>query len=526
MPEVIIAGGGVAGLSAAHRLLEQGFDVTLFEANDYLGGKLGAIFESRTGDFHEHCYHMYLSWYHNFWALMDEIGAREHFVPMSTFGCLKPDQYGEHYEVMDLGAPSTALRNIFSGVMHPADMFIYGCSLLDLIGTTPIRGNTLERTSVLGFMTSRLYNTPEAMTGSTRTLAEAFACPSYLSSARSYKSLLKYGFRRPSPSMWLLAGNTQECLFGPWRAHLEKYAGKGWGKLDIRPLKSVQQLCVSADGRIVRILVADMPHSLPPNRGAIVEPVGGDWLPVNGDLVLAIPPRQLADLISFEVAALASNLADVRRLRCEPMISLTVPFKRKLSDIPIGITVLLDSRYELSFLDQSQIWRNSDGNTLLNVVASDADTLVDFTEGEIVQLFLRELRRFIEFTEDDVARERLYVQTNVGKELFVNQVGSWGYRPQTTCDIANLYIAGDFCQNVVDVVTIEGAVVSGLNAARAVCDRYGYGEAIAITEPDSYPEAPLAAMALAGLPFAYAAKAISTGDRVLRRAYASLFPNG
>jgi predicted NAD/FAD-dependent oxidoreductase len=526
MPEVIVAGAGVAGMSAAHRLLEQGFDVTLFESNDYLGGKLGADLDSRTGDFHEHCYHMYLSWYHNFWGLMDEIGTRQHFLPMPTFGCLKPGQYGKHYEIVDLGSPSTALRNIFSGIMHPADMFIYGYSLLDLIGTTPMRGSTLERTSVLAFMNSRLYDTREAMTGSTRTLAEAFACPSYLSSARSYKSLIKYGFRLPSPSMWLLTGNTQECLFGPWCAYLEKKAGNGWGRLDIRPLKSVQQLSVSADGRVDRILVADMPYSLPPSRRSIVEPVDGDWLLVKEDLILAIPPRQLADLISFEVARQAPSLADVRRLRCEPMISFTVPFKRKLSDVPIGITVLLDSRYELSFLDQSQIWHNSGGNTLLNVVASDADTLVDFAEGEIVPLLLRELRRFIEFTEDDVDRQRLYLQTNVGEELFVNQVGSWEYRPQTTCDIANLFIAGDFCRNVADVVTIESAVISGLNAAQAVCDRHGRGDAIAITDPEAYPEVPLAALALAGLPFAYAAKAISTGDRMLRRAYDNLFPNG
>jgi predicted NAD/FAD-dependent oxidoreductase len=525
MPDVIIAGAGVAGLAAAHRLLEHGFDVTLFEANDYLGGKLGASGDSRTGDFHEHCYHMYLNWYHNFWALMDEIGTRPHFLPMSTFGCLKPGRYGEQFQITDLGSPWSAFPNLFSGIMHPADMFIYGYSLLDLIGTTPSRGHTLERTSVLAFMASRPYNTREAIAGSTRTLAEAFACPSYLSSARSYKSLIKYGFRMPSPSMWLLDGNTEERLFTPWSAYLERRAGRGWGKLNLQRLKSVQQLSVSAEGRIDRIVVADMPSSLPPNRAAIIEPVAGDWLPVKGDLILAIPPRQLADLISFEVAGHAPNLADVRRLRYEPMISLTVPFKRKLSNIPIGITVLLDSRYELSLLDQSQIWRNSDGNTLLDVVASDADTLVDFTDGQITLLLLRELRRFIEFSEDDVDRQRLFLQTNVGEALFVNQVGSWEYRPQASCDIPNLFIAGDFCRNVADVVTIEGAVISGLNAAQAVCNRHGRGD-IAITEPEAYSEAPLAALALAGAPLAYAAKAVSTGDRMLRRAYASLFPNG
>jgi predicted NAD/FAD-dependent oxidoreductase len=526
MPEVIIAGAGLAGFSAAHRLLEQGFDVTLFEANDYLGGKLGARRDPCTGDFHEHCYHMYLNWYHNFWGLMDEIGARQQFMPMPTFGCLRPGEYGKHYQIADLGSPWTVLPNILSGVMPPADMFIYGYSLLDLIGNTSLRGHILERTSVLAYMVSRPYNTSEAMSGANRTLAQAFASPSYLSSARSYKSLIKYGFRMPSPSMWLLTGNTEEYIFAPWRGYLERRARSGWGKLDIQTLKSVQHLSLSADGRIDRIVVAGMPHSLPPKRGAIVEPDSGDWVPVRGDLILAIPPHQLADLITFEIAERAPALADVRRLRCEPMISLVVPFNRRLRDIPVGITVLLDSRFELSLLDQSQIWHNTDGNTLLNVIASDADTLIEFSEPQILDLLIRELRRFIEFADADLDRDRIHLQTNVGEELFVNQVGSWDYRPKTACNIANLFIAGDFCQSVVDVVTIEGAVVSGLNAAQAVANRHGLGDAIGIIEPDAYPVLPLAAVALATMPLAYTAKAVSIGDRILRQAYRSMFPNG
>ena len=41
-PSVIVVGGGVAGLTATHRLLQRGYDVTLIEANDFLGGKLAA----------------------------------------------------------------------------------------------------------------------------------------------------------------------------------------------------------------------------------------------------------------------------------------------------------------------------------------------------------------------------------------------------------------------------------------------------------------------------------------------------
>jgi protoporphyrinogen/coproporphyrinogen III oxidase len=39
---VIVVGAGVAGLAAAHRLTQQGFEVTVLEAEDYVGGKTAA----------------------------------------------------------------------------------------------------------------------------------------------------------------------------------------------------------------------------------------------------------------------------------------------------------------------------------------------------------------------------------------------------------------------------------------------------------------------------------------------------
>ena len=42
MSEVIVVGSGLSGISAATRLMEQGFDITLYEQNDFLGGELGA----------------------------------------------------------------------------------------------------------------------------------------------------------------------------------------------------------------------------------------------------------------------------------------------------------------------------------------------------------------------------------------------------------------------------------------------------------------------------------------------------
>ena len=503
MPEVIIAGAGVAGLAAAHRLLERGYDVKLLEANDFVGGKLGAHRQDGHPEWHEHAYHMYLNWYHNFWELMNEIGIGPNFEPMPITNFIRRDQPGRRYQLNNLGSPRTTLQNLCSGVVGPADMFLYGYSLFDLISRPDRRPRRMDDTSVYAFMTSLPYITDAAMSGSTRTLAEAFACPSYLSSAKSYRALLRYGFRLPEPSMWLLKGNTSQNIFEPWLDHLHRRFGARFALMLHRRVEEV----VIVNRRVDHIRVGQMAENAPAFRKQRAEPRGYEDIPVPGDLILAVPPKELARLVTFDLARHSPRLADVRRLRSEPMISLDLHFNRRLGDVPRGVTVLLDSRHELTFLDQSQIWRDWTGGTFLNVVVSDADPIIDFSHRQIYDLILEELHHYISFAPADIAGWHL--RTNVGEELFLNEVGSWEYRPTATTDLPNLFIAGDFCQTVVDVVTIEGAVMSGLNAAEALRRRRGLGNRIRIVEPQAYPILPLAALACAERPLAYAAKAVS-----------------
>src|ERR1700704_6104510 len=159
MPEVVIVGSGLAGMSAATRLMEQGFDITLYEQNDFLGGKLGAHREDGKPDPHEHCYHMYLNWYNNFWQFMREIDALEKFIPSPVIGYRRPGDKQTLPGLTNAGSPATILTNMFSGVAPPADQFISAYSLLDLIGTQAMSAEVLEQTSVSNFFRSRGYST-------------------------------------------------------------------------------------------------------------------------------------------------------------------------------------------------------------------------------------------------------------------------------------------------------------------------------------------------------------------------------
>jgi Flavin containing amine oxidoreductase len=537
MPEVIIVGSGLAGMSAATRLMEQGFDITLYEQNNFLGGKLGAHKARDKPDPHEHCYHMYLNWYNNFWQLMREIGAADKFIPHPVIGCRLPGDKQTRPYLINAGSPATVLTNMFNGIVPPADQFLASYSLLDLIGVSSTPGDLLEQASVSNFFRSRAYSSDGSIAASARTLAEAFASPSYLSSARSYQSLIKYGFRHPTPSMWLLAQNTNDAIFEPWKQRLEARARELGRSFRLHGLTRVEKLHMT-DGQVRKLTLGEMPNNVTTGRGIVRKPIKTWEVDIPGDIVLAVPPGVLGSLVGPDVAACAPNLEKVRLLRSEPMISLDVYFKRKIPGLSSGIALLLESNYTLSLLDNSQVWSDPpEGGTALNVIASNADLIVDYPNAVIVDLMLGELRRFLDFKlgptdvaqslrDDDVDYGRVYVQTNVGEELFVNQVGSWSSRPKATCAIPNLFLAGDFCQTFVDVVTVEGAVVSGLIAAEALRRRRGIGAPIEIIRPDAYPAFLPAMLAAALRPAALAAKAVSTVDAMMRGNFSRIFPNG
>jgi len=525
MPHVTIIGAGIAGLTAALRLLERGFHVTLLERRHYFGGKLGAHQYAPGGDFHEHSYHMYLNWYHNFWRIADEIGVRDRFEPCHSTAYLRcgtGDWRARLGHMADVGAAATTWRNLMTGPLSPADMYLYGFSLVDLLATPERNPAKLDQMSVRSFFNSRPYMTDSAVKLQNDLLIKAFACPSFLTSATSFRNYIRYSYQCPSPMMRLLRGNTQEHLFGPLERHLRRIAG---GRLDVRLLRKVTRLHVNNAGAIDAI-TGNVFADAPPNPYGMDPPVLRHFrLPVKGDVILAVPPLSVAPLVDGAIYGRAPILANVRHLRCQPMTSLDLYFKRPYN-LPAAPVDLLDSQFKLTFLDTSRLWNGGrPGPTFINVVASDVRTIFQYGLGTIRGLLIDELMKYLPFTMDDIDLERSRVQPNVMEELFINEVGSWEHRPTTTCKIPNLFLAGDYCQNPIDVVTIEGAVVSGLLAAEAIRARVGTGAPVEIIHPSAAPEWELAGMRLAGLPSAYAAKAMSTAQRWWQHSYREIFPN-
>ena len=494
---VTIIGAGMAGMTAALRLVQAGFDVTVFEASETIGGKFGAIKVGET--YHEHAYHFLADWCLNFWSVVRDIGLSksEHFVRRDAIKFLRPRKRHHvegHYEFHELKHGGSILNfwsNVHSGVIPPDDMIAYFYSLLDLVTSPnddPDELEFLNRISVNGFMRSRPYMTDLAALLHQEALLKAFAVPSYDTSVRSYRTFLRY-FGRDSGG-WILKGDCQTAFWDPFYRALRSYT-----RPDGRP--RFELVCGTP---LERVVVEG--NAADSDCGYVTEiTLRGRQPERPRHLLLAIPYEHVAELLRDNqfVQQQLPDMLDLNKLSSRQMASLDLYFRKPLPGIPAEHVTLLDdsnwdkrmelaydgdiaSRWALSFVDNYQAWngRTPPEETWLNVVAADFHPLRELDDDDAQACIIAELHRFIDFDDADIDRERSHFRSNEDAPLFANTVGSWQFRPETRTDtaelrkrsvherVSNLYLAGDYCRSKIDLVCLEGAVTTGIAAARAI----------------------------------------------------------
>jgi len=523
-PNVTIVGTGIAGLTAGLRLAERGYQVTFYERDWFVGGKFRAFEwigkETNRRAFHEHSYHLFLNWYHNFFALADEINARKHFTPLKSVKFLRQGQFPQYKELVNFGSLATIPQNLFSGVLPIPDMFLYMYSVIDFLGKPMKQDKYRDLISVNAFASTKLYATERSVSLYDEYLAKTFAIASYLTSAKSFQTFIQYNSYCPDPMYWALDGDSCNRFLAPLEAKLKQLGAK------FSMGHHVERLVLNGDGRVSRIKYRKFTkkHEY---SGSLSAYDRDHWnaasedheRPIRGPVILAVPHAAVCDLISADVVNRSPHLGEIAKLEGVPMASVHLHFNDKFANrlqkqgitLPREPVVLLDSDYKLSFVANSSLWPDSPKPHLpyLNVVASDSRPLNslnapdEFTwdrDGEssgdrlslhdpvtALDRILREFRKFVHFEEDEIDKELLQIDRNVGRELFINEIGSWKWRPQTRTKIKNLFLAGDFCKNAIDVVCLEGAVVSGLEAAECVRVHCGHGSPIRIETPKCYP---------------------------------------
>jgi Flavin containing amine oxidoreductase len=532
-PQVTIAGAGLAGLTAALRLAERGYRVKLYEQKSMLGGNLASRPAADGVDLDVYP-HMFLSWYHNFWRLLQDAGVdrSKGFVPLSSVKQLARGDYPRFTGLTDGYSPRYVVQNLFSGVGPPADMFVFWYSTIDLLAEQLNPTMLLDDVSVTGFMHARPYMTERAAKACDNFITMVWAIPSYLASAEDYRTYLAYSVASYKPPYLLAKGSALEQVIGPLTAALEK-AG-------VEIVRKAQVTGVSCkDGRVTKI---DLQRcEFDPWSYTWVGEADSGWTEEVDELVLAVPPQVLSSLVrsgdaGHRIVEAVPKLAELSRLRSQKIPILHVYFTRKLKHIPPEPVGLYESELALAFTDISQTWtgvREFERSTVLSVSASDPYGLPGTDPYDDAFAILRELSKYVDDFDlgtrwgesSDIDWTRTRYESNTDSQLFINETGIDVWRPTAaSAGLSNLSLAGNFCANRIGMMTVESAVASGLEAVRVIVERRGLGAPVEIVEPSADFDALCVWLRYACAPSAYAAKAWSTGSDWLRSVRSSLTP--
>jgi carotenoid phi-ring synthase / carotenoid chi-ring synthase len=94
--KVAVIGAGIAGMSAATLLAERGFEVDIYERDNFLGGKVGSwphTFSDSYSTNVEHGFHAFFRQYYNLRRILGKVGADRNLIPIDDYYILTQD-YG------------------------------------------------------------------------------------------------------------------------------------------------------------------------------------------------------------------------------------------------------------------------------------------------------------------------------------------------------------------------------------------------------------------------------------------------
>ena len=422
MPKVLIAGGGLAGLAAAAALGRDGWEVDLFEARPYLGGRATSYAVPAGGEevpeTIDNCQHVLLRCCVNLLDFYRRLGVRERIRFYREFYFIEP---GGRISVLKRGRLPAPLHftGSFLGMkcFSAADKLAIARALLAL-RRERTRRQDLDQISMLDWLNQK-RQTPHAID-------------------RFWRQVLVSAINEDLDRMAAIHGFQ---VF--WLGFLSSADGYEMG------IPSVP---------LGQLYTADAWRSMPSVRmhpRSTVERIDASGFFVEGKTLAA--DRYICALPFEKLPAVGLPAPELQH---SPITGVHLWFDREITTLP-----------HATLLDRTMQWMfNKDGGRYLQLVVSASRDLTALSRREIIDIAVGDLRLFF-----PRVRDANLVKAHVVKE----QRATFSAAPETEClrpgtesSIANLYLAGDWTRSGWPA-TMEGAVRSGYIAAEAVARTAG-----------------------------------------------------
>lgn len=506
---VVVLGGGMGGLAAAHELIERGFDVTVIERKA-LGGKARSIAIPGTGTGGradlpgEHGFRFFPGFYHHVPDTMRRIpragGGTVHdnlvHAPTTSFA-----RAGRADTLLYTDAPPPEEQNLeqllrvvrgaamTGGTIPPQESAYFAKQMfMFMTSSEERRHGQWEHTSWWDYVAAATMSTEyqrmlaigltrnlvaaKAEAASTRTIgkiAEAFLT----------NAVFKDESQGEGPPDQVLNGPTSDVWITPWVEHLSALGVRFQVGYTVERLEY-------ANGMI---------------RAAHVRDLAGNAVRVEADwFVTAMPVEKARQLWTPEIIDADPRLAGMGNLHVDWMNGIQYFLDRRLEVIR-GHYSYVDSPWAITSINQQQFWPehdltgHGDGRVrdVLSVDISNWDEpgvlfgkpARECTRDEIAQETWAQIKQHLNDEGRDVivddALLSWYLDPAIGitpgqpttndEPLLINTVRSWEHRPDAATDIPNLFLASDYVRTDIDLATMEAANEAGRAATNAILER-------------------------------------------------------
>ena len=517
--KVVILGGGVAGLSAAHELIERGFDVEIIERQHIPGGKarsLAAMGPSLGHPPHakgrpldavngrslpgEHGFRFFPGFYKHIVDTMARIpygagvvsdnlvNTTEVLIASFTRSSFSvPAQFPRTFDdlAIDLRAIAAVLSR--SAGISPEDGAFFATKVWQILTSCEERRLVeYEKVNWWDFIEaeSRSASYREYFgNGITRSLVAAKARRASTKTIGDIFVQFIFDIARPGGAAdRLLNGPTNDVWIDPWLSYLRARGLAYHTGLEAR--------AISCAGGKIRSVIA--------GSGDALREITGDYF------VAALPVERMVELLSAPLLKLDPSLINLRELSEYVEWMNGIQFYLT-EDVPVthGHAIFLDSPWALTSVSQAQFWKDvrleqfGDGNVrgVLSVDISDWDvpglngkSAQNCSRTEIAEETWHQLKKSLNVDREVLSDRQLHswfldpgiedrdadadpmtprLGTNA-EPLLVNYVDTWRLRPEAVTRIPNLFLASDYVRTFTDLATMEAANEAARRAVNGI----------------------------------------------------------
>ena len=490
---VIVVGGGLAGMVVARELSLRGWQVTLLERSKRLGGKAGS--DVKNGRLVEHGYHVFPKWYPNVRAILERIHVE--LIDFDRYHFLLPKGYPRRITVLGPSGFAAMWHFIFKGLLPWYHNLLYIYSVLDMISRPLSEKSYLDRVSQIGLIRRKWYTSESVAEMGQENVLKASAIPVYDLSAMTAKRIASYWVRQASPFLSILPGDLQTVFIEPQVHELETLG------VDIRYDSEVRDVAMK-DGMVASVALSD-----------------GTELSADA-YVLSTPFEITRQWLHDDLYEADPELGNLHFLEAQPMAALHLRLRKEIPNLPKEHVFLHGSYYALSFINVTPHWKGQEETHELSFISSNYGSLNSVSKEGAKDLLLREISEYLPITPADVESWELNPNTEV--PLFINTIGAWSNRPRAKTKIKNLYLAGDYVKNAIDLACMEGAVSAALEASAEILRDNGENGSLPLVQiPPEWPRALLVLARILMIPFVAVARVIAWLEEIFfpRRPYAS-----